>query len=104
MPVTSKVFFRGSASTTNTTLYTAPNTTTVAVVTNVIATNTTASSSTFTVNLDTVAIASSAPIAANTTAIFDIKQVIPANNPAKTISGSAATTGITFNISGVEIS
>lgn len=104
MPVTSKVFFRGAASTSNTTLYTVPNTTTVAVVTNLIATNTTTSESTFTVNLDAVAVASAATIAANTTVIFDIKQVIPASSTPKTISGSAGTTGVSFNISGVEIS
>jgi hypothetical protein len=103
MATTSKVFFRGAATTSSTTLYTVSSTAATAVVTNMVVTNTTTSAATFTVNIDSVAIASSASIAANTTAIFDLKQVIPANNPAKTVSGLASTTGVVFHISGVEI-
>lgn len=104
MAVTSKVLYRGAAATTNTTLYTAPNTSTTAVVTNIGITNTTTNTITATVNLDTVAILSSIPVSGNTTTFVDLKQVIPANNPAKTITGSASTTAVNFHISGVEIS
>jgi hypothetical protein len=103
MAVTSKAFFRGNASTSNTTLYTAPNTSTTVVVTNAVITNTATSAGTFTLNLDTVAIASATAIPANSVATFDLKQVIPASSPAKTISGSASATTIRFHISGVEI-
>lgn len=103
MATTSKVMARTAAATTNTTLYTVPTTTTVAVVTNIAVTNTTTSAATFTINIDTVALQSASSLAANTTAYFDVKQVIPANNPAKTITGSASTTGVNFHISGVEI-
>jgi hypothetical protein len=104
MATTTKVLARTAASTSNTTLYTAPTTSTTVVISNIAVANTAASSGTFTLNIDGVAIFSSASIAANTTAIIDLKQVLPANNPAKTISGSASATTINFHISGVEIS
>lgn len=103
MAVTSKVLYRGAAATSNTTLYTAPNTSTTAVVTNIAITNTTTAAVTATINIDTVAVLSSVSVAANTTTFVDLKQVIPANNPAKTITGSASTTAVNFHISGVEI-
>jgi hypothetical protein len=104
MANTPKALFRGSASTSNTTLYTAPNTSTTVIVTHIAVTNTASSTSTFTLNLDGVELISGASLAANSIASFDLKQVIPANNPAKTISGSASETTIRFHISGVEIS
>jgi hypothetical protein len=103
MAVNTKVFTRTAAATSNTTLYTVSSTTATAVVTNIAVANTATASATFTLNIDTVAILSSVSIAANTTAFFDIKQVIPANSPAKTITGSASATTVTFHISGVEI-
>jgi hypothetical protein len=104
MANTAKALFRGNASTTNTTLYTAPNTSTTVIVTNIAVTNTATSAGTFTINLDGVELISEGSLAANSVATFDLKQVIPANNPAKTISGSASATTIRFHISGVEIS
>jgi len=103
MPVVSKVLFRGAASTSNTTLYTAPTTSTSAVVTNIAVANTASTSATFTLNIDGVAVQSGSSVAANTTAYIDLKQVLPANNPAKSISGSASATTVNFHISGVEI-
>lgn len=104
MPTTTKVFYRGAAATSSTTLYTAPDTSTTAVVTNIAITNLTTSGVTATINLDAVAILSSVAIPASTTTFIDLKQVIPANNPAKTISGLASSTSVNFHISGVEIS
>lgn len=104
MATISKALFRGSASTSNATLYTVPNTSTTTVVTNIAVTNTATSAATFTLNLDTVEIVSGASIAANAVATFDIKQVIPANATPKTVSGSASATTVRFHISGVEIS
>lgn len=103
MATTSKVLARTAAATTSTTLYTVPTTSTTTVVTNIAVTNTAASSATFTINIDGVAIQSGSSIAANTTAYIDLKQVIPANNPAKTITGLASATTVNFHISGVEI-
>lgn len=100
MAVTSKVLFRGSATTTTTTtLYTVPASTT-AVVTNIIVTNTSASSRTFTLSLDGVSLHTATPLAANSTAYIDLKQVLAAT---KTIQGGASTTDVRFHISGVEI-
>ena len=103
MATTTKVMARTAAATTNTTLYTVPNSSTTAIVTNIVATNTAASAATFTVNIDGVALLSGVSLAANSSAFFDLKQVIPANATPKTISGSASATTVNFHISGVEI-
>ena len=103
MATTTKVLARTAAATSNTTLYTVPNTTTLAIVTNIVATNTAASAATFTINIDGVALLSGVSLAANSSAFFDLKQVIPANATPKTISGSASAVTVNFHISGVEI-
>ena len=103
MPVTSRVLARTAAATSNTTLYTVPNTSTTTVVTNIAVTNTATSAATFTVNIDSIAIQSGSSLAANSTAYFDLKQVIPASGTPKTITGSASATTVNFHISGVEI-
>jgi hypothetical protein len=103
MATTSKVLARTAAATTSTTLYTQPNTSTITVVTNINVTNTTTTAATFTISIDSVALQSASTLSANSTAYLDLKQVIPASNPAKTITGSASTTGVNFHISGVEI-
>jgi len=99
MATTSKALFRGAAATSSTTLYTVPSATT-AVVTNIVVDNTSASAQTFTINLDGVALLSSAAIEANASAFFDLKQVLATT---KTITGLASATSVTFHISGVEI-
>lgn len=99
MAVTSKLMYRGAAATSSTTLYTVPSATT-AVVTNIAVTNTSGSSGTFTITLDGVDLFTSGALAANTTALFDLKQVLDAN---KVIAGLASATSINFQISGVEI-
>jgi hypothetical protein len=104
MAVTSKSLYRGAASlTTTTTLYTVPTSSTTTVVTNIVVTNTSASAQTFTLKIDDVDIFTTAAIAANTTALFDLKQVIPANATPKTIKGGASAITVNFHISGVEI-
>lgn len=104
MATTSKSLFRGAAATSNTTLYTVPNTSTTTVVTNIAVTNSATSVATVTINLDSVAVLSGVSVEANSTAFIDLKQVLNAANPAKTISGSASATTVNFHISGVEIS
>lgn len=99
MATTSKALFRGAASTGSTTLYTVPSATTT-IVTNIVVDNTSASAQTFTINLDGVALLSSAAIDANASAFFDLKQSLAAT---KTITGLASATSVTFHISGVEI-
>jgi hypothetical protein len=99
MATTSKVLFRGAASTSSTTLYTTPSATT-AVVTNIAVANTASSSATFTLLLDDVEIQKDSTIAANSTAYIDLKQVLATT---KTIKGLASATTVDFHISGVEI-
>jgi len=103
MATTSKVLARTAAATSNTTLYTVPNTSTTTVITNIAVTNTATSSATFTLNIDSVALQSGSSVSANSTAYIDLKQVIPANATPKIISGSASATTVNFHISGVEI-
>lgn len=100
MATTSKALFRGAASTGSTTLYTVPAATTT-VITNVVVTNTAASTATFTLNLNGVAVASGVSLAANSITAIDLKQVLAATN---TITGLASATSVNFHISGVEIS
>lgn len=99
MAVTSKVLARTAAATSSTTLYTVPSATT-AVVTNIVVANTGSSAYTWTLTLDGVSIGTTVSIAANSTTVIDMKQVLAAT---KIIAGSASNTAVTFHISGVEI-
>ena len=100
MATVSKALARIAAATSSTTLYTVPASTTT-VVTNIAVTNSATSAATFTITLDSVDLFKDAAIAANTTAMFDLKQVLTA---AQTITGLASATTINFHISGVEVS
>jgi len=99
MATTSKVLFRGAASTSSTTLYTVPSSTTT-VVTNIAVTNTADAVASFTVLLDDVSIATTVSVGALDTTIIDLKQVLATT---KTIKGLASATTVNFHISGVEI-
>ena len=103
MATTTKVLARTAAATSSATLYTAPNTSTLAIVTNIVLANAATSASTATVAIDGVVIVPAVSIAANSLVGFDLKQVIPANATPKTITGFASTTAVTIHISGVEI-
>ena len=100
MPVTSKVLARTAAATSSTTLYTTPAGTT-AVVTNIVITNPTTSAVTASMAINSINILGSVSVAANSSAFFDLKQVVPAT---QIIAGSASTTSVNFHLSGVEIS
>jgi len=100
MATTTKALFRGAATTTTTTtLYTVPSSTTT-VVTNIVVSNTGSSAYTFTLYLASTLLANTVTIAANSMAVFDLKQVLATTN---TIQGGASNTAVTFHISGVEI-
>ena len=105
MPNTAKVLFRGAATTTTSTLlYTVPSSTT-AVITSIAVANTAASAGTFTLSIGAsgseVLLFDAVAIAADTTTIIDLKQVLPTTH---VIDGGASATTITFHISGMEIS
>ena len=61
---------------------------------------TAASAATFTITMDGVAVISGASIAANSSAFFDLKQVLATT---KIIAGLASAVTVNFHISGVEI-
>jgi hypothetical protein len=90
---------RIAAATSSTTLYTVPASTTT-VVTNIVVTNSAATAATFTITLDAVDLFKDVAIAANTTAMFDLKQVMATT---KIIAGLASAVTVKFHISGVEI-
>ena len=99
MATVSKVLARTAAATTSTTLYTTPSGST-AVVTNIVICNPTTSAVTASMLLNDVDLLGSVSVAANTSAFFDLKQVLPAT---QTIKGLASSTSVDFHISGVEI-
>jgi hypothetical protein len=99
MPTTSKVLFRGAASTSSATLYTVPSATTT-VVTDIVITNTASSSGTYELLLNDVVLAKTVTVGANDSTIIQLKQPLTAT---QTIKGLASATTINFHISGVEI-
>ena len=99
MATTSKVLFRGAASTSSTTLYTTPSATTT-IVTNILVTNTASADGTFTILLDDVSAATTVTVGGFDTTVIDMKQALAATD---TIKGLASATTINFHISGVEI-
>jgi hypothetical protein len=99
MATTTKALARAAAATSSATLYTVPSSTTT-VITNIVVTNSAATAGTFTITLDAVDLFKDVAIAANTTAMFDLKQVLATT---KIIAGLASATTVRFHISGVEI-
>lgn len=99
MATTSKALARTAAATSSTTLYTVPSNTT-AVITNIAVANTNGTSATFTLTLDGVDLITGATVAANSTAFFDLKQVLAAT---KVLAGYASATTVKFHVSGVEV-
>ena len=97
---TSKALARTAAAISSTTLYTVPASTT-AIVTNIVVSNAAASSATFTITFDGIEIFKDVALAANSTAMFDLKQTLTTT---KIIAGLASATTVKFHISGVEIS
>ena len=104
MPNTAKALFRGAATTSVTTLlYTVPAATT-AVITSIVVTNTASSAGTFTLAIGAsgseVLLFDAVAIAADTTTVIDLKQVLPTTH---VIDGGASAATINFHISGMEI-
>jgi hypothetical protein len=99
MATTSKILFRGAASTSSATLYTTPSATTT-VVTDIVVTNTAASSGTYELLLNDIVLAKTVTVGANDSTIIQLKQPLTAT---QTIKGLASAVTINFHISGVEI-
>ena len=99
MATISKALARGAFATSSATLYTVPSSTT-AVVTNIVITNTASSAGTFTLGLNGTSLATTVSVAANSITTIDLKQVLSAT---QTITGLASAVTINYHISGVEI-
>jgi hypothetical protein len=100
MATLTKALARTAAATSSATLYTVPSSTTT-VVSNIVVTNSAATAATFTITLDGVDLFKTVALAANSTAMFDLKQVLATT---KIIAGFASAVTVSFHISGVEIS
>ena len=112
MAVTSKVLLRTQISTSSggSIAYTVPATST-AVVTNIAVTNTTATAKTFSINVwsyvvgpgswTTNPLFSGVAIAANTTVVIDLKQVL--NSSDKLVPFASADNSLIIHVSGVEV-
>lgn len=101
MAATLTPMFRGPLTTTLTTTLATVTTGKTWSVTNIVIANANASPVTVTIALDGVALLPAVTVAANTTAPFDLRQVLAAT---KTITGGASTgTGVTCHISGAEV-
>ena len=99
MANTAKQLARAAAATSSATLYTVPASTTT-IVTSIGVANTAAASATFDLSLNGVQLFNDVAVAANTTVIIDLKQVLSATN---TITGLASAITVNFHIAGVEI-
>jgi len=100
MPTTTKLLFRGAATTnTATVLYTVPSVTTT-IVTDVVVVNTAAAAGTFTLALAGTALATTVAIPAYDTTVIPLRQVLTAAN---TLTGGASAITISFHISGIEL-
>ena len=99
MATTPKVLYRGAAATSSATLYTTPASTNT-IITEIIAANTAGTAGTITVSLNGTVIVPAAAIAANTTVIFNMNEVLPTT---QILAGFASATTINFSISGIEI-
>ena len=106
MATTPTLMFRGILTTTTTTQLYAGAAAGTAVVTNIALTNYTATAATATINLNNAGTAypilSAVTVPANSTALFDVKQVLNGTTNAIT-GGSGTATSIQAHISGVVI-
>ncbi len=99
MATTSKILFRGAASTSSTTLYTVPSATTT-VVTDIVIANTAGANATYELLLNDIVLAKTVTVGANDSTIIQLKQPLTAT---QTVKGLASATTVNFHISGVEI-
>lgn len=95
---TPKALARAAFATSSATLYTVPSSTTT-IVTNIAITNSASSAGTFTLVFDGVDLFKTTAIAANSTVVMDMKQVLTTT---KLITGLASATTISYHICGVE--
>ena len=100
MATQQKVLFRGDVPTTNSSVYSVPSSTS-AVVTSLIFSNSNTDPITVNLSMGSVAILTAVEVLGNDTVFIDFKQVL---NEFDAIETSASTTGVTLHISGVEIS
>lgn len=99
MANTVKKLFRGNVATSAADVYTVPAST-VAVVTNIVLTNTTASVVTGTVKLSSHEVLAAVTVPANGIFALDLKQVMEAS---ETVNAAASAAGLKLHVSGMEI-
>ena len=100
MAATPALFYRGAAATSSATLYTVPSSTS-AVLTDIVVSNTSSNQQYVTMTVDGVNILPTVPVSANTVINLQPKTVMGQN---KILAGYASSTDVKFHVSGVEIS
>lgn len=100
MPNTPTAFARGAFATSSATLYTVPASTT-AIITSIVIANTASSAATFTLVVDGVTLFDATAIAAKSSVVMDMKQVVTTT---KVITGFASAVTVSHHISGVAVS
>lgn len=99
MAATPKLFYRGSAATSSTTLYTVPSSTS-SVLTDIVVSNTSSNQQYVTITVDGVNLVPAVPVSANAVINFQFKTVLATT---KIIAGFATSTDVKLHLSGVEI-
>ena len=98
MAATPKLFYRGAAATSSTTLYTVPSSTT-SVLTDIVISNTSADQQYVTITVDGINLVPAVPISASAVINFQFKTVMATT---KIIAGFATSTAVKMHLSGVE--
>ena len=98
MAATPKLFYRGAAATSSTTLYTVPSATT-SVLTDIVISNTSADQQYVTITVDGINLVPAVPISASAVINFQFKTVI---GTTKIIAGFATSAAVKMHLSGVE--
>jgi hypothetical protein len=99
MAATPTLFYRGSAATSSTTLYTVPSSTS-SVLTDIVVSNTSSDQQYVTITVDGVNLVPAVPVSANAVINFQFKTVLATT---KIIAGFATSVSVKLHLSGVEI-
>jgi hypothetical protein len=99
MATTAVNFYRGSAPTSNGTLYTVPSAKT-AILTDIVISNTNSNQQYVTININGIVLIPNVPISANNIVTFSFKQTI---STGLIVSGFASSADVKIHISGVEV-
>lgn len=103
MATITKAMARAPFQTSLSDIYIVPSSSTTAIITNIVVSNTTNTSQNFSILLEEVELFNNTPIAGNSTVSIDIKQVLDPSGTPKKVTGFATATSVKYHISGIEL-